>query len=639
MPLPSPDYLTDEYINWNDTTIQAVLIDGTLDGGTTKRIARWEHLDTYGKIKLHEIIMAYADKNSELEADALPIPASPSWQVVDYANSVVGGNPSGLLGASGATVEGVDVTTLADVAYSLDGTYFTFSSPTTDYYTWYSVAGVQEVTDFLAVGDTDGSLAGKYFNIDSPTTPYYVWYNVPSRLETSLLDFAPSSGAGMTNGPGSPGMWFEFYDSAQNTGLPYYVWFNVTDAGGNTDPAPYPPGQSVQVPILSADGGIQITPKVMAAINAALSPGIAIASIVGPGPMDLTINLAAPGPSTGVLSFVGPGWGNPTGGAGNQILITSITPGIFSVDPAPGGRTGIPVAIVAGNNADNVAIASSGVMDGHVDFDSSFTAGGPFGDFTVTCTNGGATADAADVNTGFGVTTTIQGVGGAVDPAPGGTGLMVALLPNDTAYDVADKTAVVVDAHPEFTAVAPFDDIAIRNVNPGDVTDATAGTSGFGIVPKQGTDTPAEIYTATVIVDDTPIPVSVSGDDATTFTDLISEINIDLGAAAAASIENGNIEITSATTGNTSNVSITTDDLFRFTNGFIVVDTIYPGVDDINEVLTLIEHRPGQPIREVFAVRDVKREPGGAGSAIDSTLVYFDHVDEVWKYLHNRANV
>ncbi len=63
-------------------------------------------------------------------------------------------------------------------------------------------------------------------------------------------------------------------------------------------------------------------------------------------------------------------------------------------------------------------------------------------------------------------------------------------------------------------------------------------------------------YTANITVDGTLKSISVVGSAAQTFTTLLSEINTDLSSAGTATIVNGNIRVTSATTGVASIVSI-----------------------------------------------------------------------------------
>jgi hypothetical protein len=66
-------------------------------------------------------------------------------------------------------------------------------------------------------------------------------------------------------------------------------------------------------------------------------------------------------------------------------------------------------------------------------------------------------------------------------------------------------------------------------------------------------------YTTTITVDGTAIPISIQGQNAQTFGALVSQLNTQLGTAATATLQNyTSLVVTSATTGNTSSVSIST---------------------------------------------------------------------------------
>ena len=101
---------------------------------------------------------------------------------------------------------------------------------------------------------------------------------------------------------------------------------------------------------------------------------------------------------------------------------------------------------------------------------------------------------------------------------------------------------------------------------------AATGPSGTVIGGNStGLSNDSTVYNATVTVDGTPIVLAITGSTAQTFSDLISEINTTLGAAATADILSGNIQITSSSTGLTSTVLITdggAPNLFSSTTGF-----------------------------------------------------------------------
>lgn len=86
----------------------------------------------------------------------------------------------------------------------------------------------------------------------------------------------------------------------------------------------------------------------------------------------------------------------------------------------------------------------------------------------------------------------------------------------------------------------------------------------------------ATVYTATVTVDGTPYPVTVTGSAAQTFTTLASQITADL-TGATTSITGGKLRITSATTGVTSTIVITDGTLFSSLTDFLVISAPVDG--------------------------------------------------------------
>jgi hypothetical protein len=79
-----------------------------------------------------------------------------------------------------------------------------------------------------------------------------------------------------------------------------------------------------------------------------------------------------------------------------------------SVDPAPaGGLTGIEVDISSGDSADDVATAIASAVGGNADFGASASGA----DVTITNAATGPATDAADVDAGFTVCTTVDGHG------------------------------------------------------------------------------------------------------------------------------------------------------------------------------------------------------------------------------------
>lgn len=143
-------------------------------------------------------------------------------------------------------------------------------------------------------------------------------------------------------------------------------------------------------------------------------------------------------------------------------------------------------------------------------------------------------------------------------------------------------------------------------------------------------------YTTEVVVDGTPIFVEVPGSTAT-FAALIVAINADLGAAATAAIINGNIEITSSTSGIGSSVVINELDLFKRLNGWVNMGAFFHGVDNVEGVITLNfinGERYKLLLDGAYVIFGAKPSviPFGPFS---KDLVYFDHATTTWKHFYD----
>lgn len=101
-------------------------------------------------------------------------------------------------------------------------------------------------------------------------------------------------------------------------------------------------------------------------------------------------------------------------------------------------------------------------------------------------------------------------------------------------------------------------------------------------------------YTATITVDGVAKAISILGNAAQTFTDLINELNTDLGASATAAIVSGKIRVTSATSNDNSSVSIVdsgTNHLFASLTGFTAISPAVAGVGVVataNDILITV---------------------------------------------------
>lgn len=112
------------------------------------------------------------------------------------------------------------------------------------------------------------------------------------------------------------------------------------------------------------------------------------------------------------------------------------------------------------------------------------------------------------------------------------------------------------------------------SIVPGSLFPALAGFSN--ILPPQNGGGTSRKYSATVVVDGVIKSVNFTGLAGTTFGNVISEINADLGVSATAAIVGGNIRITSATTGLASSVVV-------YDSGFLFDSlTGYAGISSVN---------------------------------------------------------
>jgi flagellin-like hook-associated protein FlgL len=267
-------------------------------------------------------------------------------------------------------------------------------------------------------------------------------------------------------------------------------------------------------------------------------------------------------------------------------------------DPALGGQTGIQVNVNSTDTADQVASAVAAALNGTGAFSTSTATN----TVTVTNTTGGAVTDTANGNVGgaFSASTTTQGTnsalsagdyfsfstasgnyyvwfrinGAGVDPAPGGTGLMVNLNWDDSASTVASAIAAVIDPLSDAQASAVGSTLTITNAVSGNVTDIADGTIGGAFsasVTTQGTnspvaagdyftfDTPAGNYyawfringtgTDPLVGGRTGVAINVNwGDSANTVASAISSA-LDPLAAVSASAAGSTVTLTNAAGG------------------------------------------------------------------------------------------
>lgn len=194
-------------------------------------------------------------------------------------------------------------------------------------------------------------------------------------------------------------------------------------------------------------------------------------------------------------------------------------------------------------------------------------------------------------------------------------------------------TATFVGGNIVITSTSTGTNSSVKIQDTGSLFSSLTGYVGFADV--HGTS-PIN-YIATVNVDGTTIPVSVQGSAAQTFASLVIEINADLGVLATAAISNGNIAITSASTGLISKVSITDASLFKSV-GAHVLSTPTNGITDMLIAAHNTKLSNGSSLFNHFHVLYAGTKPAVPLYVQHSLkFTYFDGT--VWKYLDNDATV
>ena len=142
-----------------------------------------------------------------------------------------------------------------------------------------------------------------------------------------------------------------------------------------------------------------------------------------------------------------------------------------------------------------------------------------------------------------------------------------------------------------------------------DVGGNKTGLSSTGLLLPIGSPVPIETtYTATITIDGSIVSnISLNGSAAQTYTELLFEINADL-TGAVATLDNGNILITSDTVGLSSTVLIADTDLFSSLTGYVAIS---PPVDgDVPQELNIkysIDFLLGSPAELISGFPTVNR--------------------------------
>ena len=406
--------------------------------------------------------------------------------------------------------EETEVTVMSDTDGNRAGLYFTLNSPTAAFYVWYSHDGIGETTDITLSADVNGSHEEEYFLINSPTAEFHVWYSHDGSSEiTSVgpnadisgslagtsfhintagdgtlnyvffthdglgesisLDFIGIDGAALAIGA-VPAAFFDI----DSTTTAYRIWFadgttTMPAAGGRT---------LVASAFTGADTDIVVAGKLVTAL-VVTSGDADFAGFVNGGTAIVTGTLGSVGNVTDPV--------DGTTATGATIASTTQGAAVDESDPAPGGgRIGIEVAYAVNDGA----VTLGGLIQTALDSAEGYAAEGN-DPVLVVNDSIGVTTNSVDVDTGFAISTTQEGLAVAeTDPSPTANGLEVMYVVNASADSLAEGTVAVVDGDAAFGA----DDsapgvVTIDNVAVGPTTDAEGGTVGFGVlVTQQGLD-------------------------------------------------------------------------------------------------------------------------------------------------------
>jgi len=442
--------------------------------------------------------------------------------------------------------EVTDITLSADVNGSHAEEYFLINSPTTPFYVWYSHDGSAETTSIAPNPDISGSLAGTSFNISTAGdgTLNYVFFTHDGLGESMSLDFTGITGATLPTGAVAAA----FFDIDSTTAL-YRLWFDDTTtmvpaAGGRVLTAVSFTGADADTVIATAvigalsgaDGdfvGFAGTPVItgtLVGVGNVTDPvdgGVATGATIASTTQGVALDESdpAPGGRTGIeVAYVVNSAAGTIGGliqtaidaaegyaaegtdpvvvvndsigvttdavdtdTGFAVSVTQQGLAVAEADPAPGG-TGLEVMYSVNASADSLGEGTVAVVDGDAAFGADDLAPGVV---TVTNAAAGIATDAEGGTVGFGVAITQQGlVAAETDPAPGGTGIEIAYVVDDNSDDLGLKTAEGVGLNAAFSAVDNSEgEITVTNAAIGIATDATVGTSEWGIsVTQQGLD-------------------------------------------------------------------------------------------------------------------------------------------------------
>ncbi len=380
-------------------------------------------------------------------------------------------------GSNPGIAEVTDVTTVADLAGSLAGSFFLLTAPGTegnnfnDFYVWYDVGASAETAEVVTIADVEGSLSGTRYHIDgdsgAETQASYVWFTYLTQAEiTDVVVPAASVFATDTTPTGAlPGSSWQLSAGVENTR--HHVWYSVEIA------------EVTDVTVVAdVEGSLGGTHWLLSAAVDATDYYVwydfaAVAEIYD---VETVADVAGSLNSTFFLI------NDPT-----TAYYVWYDVNAAGVDPAPGG-TGITVALATNDGADAVATATRAAVGAFGDF----STGGATNVVTITNANTGFVADAVDGSAATGFTfpaVTTQGSATQSDPTVAlRTGISVTLLTNDADTAVATKTATAIDLIGDFGAAPTGAVVTVTNAAIGATTDTVDVDAGVTpSVTTQGT--------------------------------------------------------------------------------------------------------------------------------------------------------
>jgi hypothetical protein len=535
--MANPTWITSENVKFNGTLENAAVLETV---SNVRSLILWDDLSAYDQTILTDFIAQHGD--------ALPLAGPTSGQqTVDFNGTVIAGDATGLSAIATATA-GYATVDLGDAKQLSDSSGLSSSS------------------------GTHGMQVANFMPTISGSTP---------------TDFVPTAGHQTVN---------------------FSVVKIVTDSTGLVADVPATSGKSTL-----AFTGNPVTPTTVVglaaanydfkiAIDGAATAVYTVAAVAG----DTMENLATL--MTAVLT------GSTVTAVANELVITSSLTGstsaIIVTEPATGANTDLFAAIdtaltvlhtttpVSGTDVVVTTYTASISVDGVTKPISII--GSAAQTFTTLLseinTDLGASAIATLVggnivitSATFGTTSTIAITAGTLFPTLTNYGSIATTIPG-TKSNVALTSTININGVAKYISILPinittFADVineintdlgasAVASISGGDIkiTSATFGTTstvsitvgtlfpalpGFiNILPPQNGGGTSRTYGATVIIDGTIKTVSFTGLQGNTIQDVLDEINTDLGVSATATLTDGNIVITSATTGLLSTVKI-----------------------------------------------------------------------------------